>query len=314
MSAPASALQRREPGCARTTPILRRPHPKHDARPIAPRAHPLARRFFELLDEQGIALTDIAERAGLSVATLVKWKYRHAPTVVALEAALNALGYRLAIVKRKATDVCGGAACCGCGASTGAGGARSTEDDAMTESASDTTPVTLREIGELCRAYADAREALEEVAEEIRSEQRAAVRRKMYMLNRRIAEVSAAKDALREAVTSAPALFEKPRTRAIEGVKVGYRKMPGRVEFSEESKVIARIRARLAGREAELIRIKERLDLGALKKLNGPELATIGARIVDVDDEIVIAAAADDLDKLVDALLADGEDASGEAA
>ena len=87
-----------------TTPILRRPHPKHTACPVAPRAHPLARYFFELLDEQGIALTDIAERAGLGVATLVKWKYRHTPTVVALEAALNALGYRLAIVRLKDTD------------------------------------------------------------------------------------------------------------------------------------------------------------------------------------------------------------------
>lgn len=82
----------------RTAPVLRQPHPKRAACPVAPHAHPLARRFFELLDQQNVALTDIATRAGLGVATLVKWKYRHAPTVVALEAALNALGYRLAIV------------------------------------------------------------------------------------------------------------------------------------------------------------------------------------------------------------------------
>lgn len=82
----------------RTVPILRRPHPKRHQRPVAPHAHPLARRFFELLDQQGIALCDIAERAGLSHVTLSKWKSSHAPTVVALEAALNALGWRLAIV------------------------------------------------------------------------------------------------------------------------------------------------------------------------------------------------------------------------
>ena len=183
----------------------------------------------------------------------------------------------------------------------------------MTDTASGTTPVTLSEIGELCRDYACAREALEDTAEEIRNEQRAAVRRRLRGLKARVAEVSAARDALRQALAAAPQLFERPRTRAIEGVKVGYRKMPGRVEYADEAKVIARVRSRLSGREAELVRIKERLDLGALRKLDGRELAAIGARIVDVDDEIVIAAAADDLDKLVDALLEDGAGASRDA-
>ena len=83
-----------------TTAMLRRPHPKRIACPVAPRAHPLARRFFELLAEQGVALTDVAGRAGLAVATLVKWKYRHVPQVDTLEAALNALGYELRILRR----------------------------------------------------------------------------------------------------------------------------------------------------------------------------------------------------------------------
>ena len=55
-------------------PMFRRPHPKRHARPIAPQAHPLARQFFEIIERQGVALTDVAARAGLGVATLVKWK------------------------------------------------------------------------------------------------------------------------------------------------------------------------------------------------------------------------------------------------
>ncbi len=165
---------------------------------------------------------------------------------------------------------------------------------------------TLERIGKLCRDYADAREALEETVEEIRDEQRAAVRRRLRGLKARVAAASAARDALRQALAVAPHLFERPRTRAIEGIKVGYRKMPGRIEYADEAKVIARIRARWPAREAELVRVKESLDRGALKRLDGHALATIGASIIDVDDEIVIAAAADDLDKLVDALLEDG--------
>ncbi len=165
---------------------------------------------------------------------------------------------------------------------------------------------TLERIGNLCRDYADAREALEETAEAIRDEQRAAVRRRLRGLKARVAAASAARDALRQALAVAPHLFERPRTRAIEGIKVGYRKMPGRIEYADEAKVIARIRARWPAREAELVRVKESLDRGALKRLDGRELATIGASIIEVDDEIVIAAAADDLDKLVDTLLEDG--------
>lgn len=77
--------------------MLRRPNPHWHTSPIAPHAHPFARRFFELLEEEGVALTDVAERAGLSHVTLVKWKSRHKPSIDTLEAALNVLGYRLAI-------------------------------------------------------------------------------------------------------------------------------------------------------------------------------------------------------------------------
>ncbi len=166
---------------------------------------------------------------------------------------------------------------------------------------------TLAEIGDLCRTYAAARERLAEVSEEIRELRRKAVRARLRGLKARVADVSATRDALRETVEAAPHLFGKPRTRSLEGVKVGYRKMPGRVECADEARAIARIRERMLEREDELVRVRESLNLGALRRLGGRELASVGVRIVDVDDEVVIATAPDDLDKLVDALLEDGE-------
>lgn len=80
--------------------MLRRPHPKRHACPVTAHAHPLVREFFELLAEEGVALTDVAQRAGVCAATLSKWKSRHSPTVVALAAALNVIGFELAIVRR----------------------------------------------------------------------------------------------------------------------------------------------------------------------------------------------------------------------
>jgi len=78
--------------------MSRRPRPRRHTRP---HAHPLVREFLGLLEAEGVSITDVADRAGLGRATLIKWKYRHAPTVVALEAALNVLGYRLAILLQK---------------------------------------------------------------------------------------------------------------------------------------------------------------------------------------------------------------------
>jgi len=80
---------------------MRTPNPHHRTCPVAAHAHPLARKFFEIADAQRMAITDVAQRAGLSHATLVRWKTLHSPTVPALEAALNVLGYELRIVRRR---------------------------------------------------------------------------------------------------------------------------------------------------------------------------------------------------------------------
>ena len=133
------------------------------------------------------------------------------------------------------------------------------------------------------------------------------MRQRVRFLKARVAEVSAARDELREAIAANPELFERPRTRALEGIKVGYRKQPGRVECDEE-RSIARIRKLYPDREADLVRVRESLIRSALKNLDAKTLASIGATVIQVADQIVIAAADDDLDKLVDALLSDDED------
>lgn len=174
----------------------------------------------------------------------------------------------------------------------------------------ETATVTMEQIGNLCRSYAEARDRLAETGEVIRDERRAAVRRRMATLKRRVAEVSAARDELAAAVSAAPGLFERPRTRAIEGIKVGYRKMPGKIEIADEARAIDRVRTVMPDREADLVQTRETLRRSALKTLDAKALARIGVTVVDVDDEVVIAAAADDLDRLVDVLMADGEEAA----
>ena len=168
--------------------------------------------------------------------------------------------------------------------------------------------MTLEEITELARDYARAVERLAELSEEIREQQRHAVRQRLRGLKARAAEASAARAVLHDAIDDSRGWFVRPRTRATDGVKYGLRKQPGRVEISDEARSIARIRERLPDWADTLIRTTERLQRGPLRQLDSRRLASIGIRIEHVDDEVVIAAAATDLDRLVEALLADGED------
>lgn len=167
--------------------------------------------------------------------------------------------------------------------------------------------MTIADIAGLCRAYAAARERLAETTEHIRALQRRTLRARLRGLRCRAAEVSAARGALRAAVAAHPELFARPRTRAFEGVKVGYRKMPGRIAC-DEARTVARIRKLYPEREADLVRVRENLDRAALRRLDSRTLAAIGVSIADVEDEIVIAAAGADIDRLVDAMLAEVED------
>ena len=169
-------------------------------------------------------------------------------------------------------------------------------------------PLTMTRIERLCRTYAGSRDKLDRISGQIRDKRRQAVRSRLTMLKRRVAEVSAARDALHDALEAHPELFVKPKTRALAGVKVGYRKMPGTL-LCDEARTIGLVRKKLgAGAAAELVVVSAKLDKSALRKLDARTLATLGARMVAVDDEIVIKAAKGDLDKLVDALLSDGAD------
>ena len=151
--------------------------------------------------------------------------------------------------------------------------------------------MTLEEITELARDYARAVERLAELSEEIREQQRHAVRQRLRGLKARAAEASAARAVLHDAIDNSRERFASPRTRATDGVKYGLRKQPGRVEVSDEARSIARIRERLPDWADTLIRTTERLQRAPLRHLDSRGLASIGIRIEAVDDEVVIAAA-----------------------
>lgn len=171
------------------------------------------------------------------------------------------------------------------------------------------TEYSMDEIEVLVRAYAEARRELEHVTTVIQEDRIKILRSRLPVLKRRIAKASAAKDELQAAIEVSQHLFEKSKTQAVDGVKFGYRKKPGRFQVRDEAKSVALVRKHLPKLGGALVVTTEKLDKAALKKLTAQQLARIGVTLEDDTDEVTIAAAAGDLEKLVDALLGDIGDA-----
>ena len=165
-------------------------------------------------------------------------------------------------------------------------------------------PKGYEEAAALAAEYFAAHERLRERVELVKARQRAAGRLLLPGLKRLVAEASAARDALRACIEADPQLWDKPRTRALHGVKLGLRALPGRLAI-DAAAAIPLIRKHLPGQSKTLVKVSETLNLNALKALTPAQLARIGGSISDQADEVVITVPKSAVDKLVEALLDD---------
>ena len=173
----------------------------------------------------------------------------------------------------------------------------------------------MTEIEALASEYAKRRDALRERVEAAKAEVDAIKRRHRPFLRRRIDMAANARADLLAAIEAAPGLFRKPRTRLLNGIKVGWRKRPGRIEVSDESEAIEAIRRKLGEEAAEgLIQVREKLNRRGLRDLSARDLMRIGAVAIADSDEPIAIHADSEIDKLVDALLDGAEQGEQEEA
>ncbi len=174
---------------------------------------------------------------------------------------------------------------------------------------------TLQELENLTKDYADAYSALCNCVETLEAELREVKRRRRPQLIKLIQAAATTKTALSLAVTASPDLFKKPKTRVLHGVCVGFRKQKGKVTFDNEGAVIRRIREQLPRDQAELlIRVQESVHKPAVYDLVAADLKRLGIKIEDDEDKPVVKSADTDIDKLVDALMAEDDGVTEAAA
>ena len=162
---------------------------------------------------------------------------------------------------------------------------------------------TLAGIEVLTGVYAQRLDALQAVMQELEDELQFAKRRRLANLRKRVGDLAAARSELAAAIAAGAALFEKPRTRILHGVKVGLQKGKGALIWQDDAKVCALIKKYYDDEIGVLIKTTEKPIKEGLERLTAAELQRLGVEQIKAGDQVVIKSAAGDIEKLVDALI-----------
>ena len=163
---------------------------------------------------------------------------------------------------------------------------------------------SMKDIEQLTAAYSAAYEALAGAVMAHEEEKRALVRRNLPRIRKLVATEKERKAALAAAIEASPEQFVKPRTVTLHGVRLGFVKAKGRIEWDDEAQVVARIRKLLPEDQAALlVRVKESVHKQAVYDLAAGDLKRLGIRIEGDGDEVLIKPVAGEVAKLIEALL-----------
>ncbi len=166
---------------------------------------------------------------------------------------------------------------------------------------------TLQQIETLTKDYAEWREGLSAAVRALEEEIGAAKRKYLPSIRRKAAAVAERHAALKAAIEQSADLFEKPRTRIFNGIKVGIQKSKGEMKWVDTEQVVRLIKKHFPDLADTLIRTTESPVKGALGQIAAADLKKIGVTIEDDGDVVVIKSTDSEIDKLVDALLRDDE-------
>ncbi|HSH71574.1 MAG TPA: host-nuclease inhibitor Gam family protein [Methylophilaceae bacterium] len=163
---------------------------------------------------------------------------------------------------------------------------------------------TLVAIESKTKEFADARAKLAVIVTALNDSMEALKRQYMADLKRAVAATAKRQDELKGLLEASPELFAKPRSVIFHGIKVGYAKGKGKIEFTDPEQVVKLIKKNYKKDEWEtMINVTETPIKKAIEQLSVSDLKKIGCLVTDAQDEVVIKATDTEVDKLVTALL-----------
>ncbi len=167
---------------------------------------------------------------------------------------------------------------------------------------------TLSDIEALALAYRERRNVLLGTLSQLDADIAALKRKHLKGLTRCVKLAAETEAALRAAIERAPELFERPKTVVFHGIKVGYRKGPGALDWEDDGDLVRKIE-KYFGEEAEAyLIVKKKPSAEALEDLDAATLKRLGVEVGDDKDEVVVKPVETDVERLVKALLKGAKD------
>lgn len=164
---------------------------------------------------------------------------------------------------------------------------------------------TLAEIERSAKHYAEAREHLAGIVATMNEGIETIKRDHMKRLKKAVNEAAERHDALKALIETAPGCFIKPRSVIFHGIKLGFQKGKGKIEWDDADQVVRLIKKHYPEQADVLIATSERPAKEALANLTAAELKKLGISVTDGGDAVFIKPADSAVDKMVDALLKD---------
>lgn len=166
----------------------------------------------------------------------------------------------------------------------------------------------IADIEKMTAKFSEARNKLAGLITNLEDDVRSIKRRHLPAIRKAISTTADAKEQLQAAIDGNRHLFEKPRTYIWHGIKVGINKGKGEIIVSNPDKVIELIRKHLPEHADVLIKVDEKPIKKAMANLSVQELRKIGVTLEEAGDMVVIRAVDGELDKLIDAVMAESEE------
>lgn len=168
--------------------------------------------------------------------------------------------------------------------------------------------VTIGSLDTQCKNYAAKRAVLSERVAAFNAEIAEVKRRHITGIKSAAASAQDLQATLRSSVESAPRLFLKPRSFTFHGIKIGFTKGKGKIEWDcEDEQLVERIE-RMFSQDARelLIAIEKKPCKEALASLPASDLKKLGVSVESTGDCVVVKASDSEIDKMVTKMLAEG--------
>ena len=166
---------------------------------------------------------------------------------------------------------------------------------------------TLGEIEQLTKGYAKEREGLITIMGELQQQTEDLKRRYLIRIKRIAAGIKDRESNLKAAIEESPEHFQKPKTIIIHGIKIGFQKQKGKIEWDNNDLVVKLIKKYYPEAWETYVKVSETPKKKALADLSVAELKKIGVEATESGEAVVIKDTTSDIEKLVNALLKEDE-------